>query len=155
MFPGIINLSHYMGMKAIGQIKAITLVIKKKKKSTPNTRGHFKNLKVNIPHYHPMNTVQTPKTTNGCLNVHLADHGKQGFSRPGRNRIEVIFQSKEVISIRKPTGEEARSISRWELLFSATLMQLCQCVGESVLLHQTHQQPESELPSSLYLDIFA
>lgn len=101
-----------MGMKAIGQITAITLGMRKKNPHKIQ-EGILQKHKVNIPHSHPMNTgPNSKKTTNWCLDVHLADNGKQGFGSLGRNRIEVIFPSKEVISMRKPTGEEARSISR-------------------------------------------
>lgn len=52
-------------MKAIGQITAITLGIKKKKKIHTKYKRTFQKRKVNIPHYHPMNRGPNSKQQIG------------------------------------------------------------------------------------------
>lgn len=147
-----------MCMKAIGQITAITLGIKKKK-STQNIRGHLKSLRLIYPTITQRTEVQT---LNNKL-VFKCSFSRQwkavfqhSWKKPDRNDFQSKGNNLHSQAHRWGGTLYHSSITgRWELLFSATLMQLCQFVGGSVLLHQTHQQPESELPSSLYLDIFS
>lgn len=148
-----------MYMKAIGQITAITLGIKKKKRFTQNTRAHFKSIRLICLTITQWTEVQTPNNKL-AFKCSFSRQWKAVIPHPWKKPDRNDFPSKGNNLHSEAhrwwgTLQHSSITGRWELLFSATLMQLCKFAGESVLLHQTHQQPESELPFSLYLDIFS